>query len=187
MNFIPRRQSPDGVQLKVFPIYIALVSENEGFKNTSVNRPFSNRRKTLLSGWVGGWVVIFWVLWFFSKSGIITSKMCWFQIWPQKLSTAIRSKVMSNLSLKMWNFKAHFRGGNRLKKMMVTKDLSSRRKLRKVFKKKFIEKKGFYDQKYEKNWKSKNGVKTALTPLFKELWAIYVFFTNLKIWRFQKH
>ena len=49
--FIPRRevrtQSPDGVQLKVFPIYIALVSENEGFKNTSVNRPFSNRRKTL--------------------------------------------------------------------------------------------------------------------------------------------
>ena len=91
------------------------------------------------------------------------------------MSTAIRSKVMSNLSLKMWNFKAHFRGGNRLKKMMVTKDLSSRRKLRKVFKKKFIEKKGFYDQKYEKNWKSKNGVKTALTPLFKELWAIYVF------------
>ena len=71
--------------------------------------------------------------------------------------------------------------------MMVTKDLSSRRKLRKVFKKKIIEKKGFYDQKYEKNWKSKNGVKTALTPLFKELWAIYVFFTNLKIWRFQKH
>ena len=58
--------------------------------------------------------------------------------------------------------------------MMVTKDLYSRRKLRKVFKK-FIEKKGFYDQKYEKNWKSKNGVKTALTPLFKELWAIYVF------------
>ena len=49
-----RTQSPDGVQLKVFPIYIALVNENEGFKNTSVNRPFSNRRKTLLSGWVGG-------------------------------------------------------------------------------------------------------------------------------------
>ena len=145
-----RTQSPDGVQLKVFPIYIALVNENEGFKNTSVNRPFSNRRKTLLSGWVGGWVVIFWVLWFFSKSGIITSKMCWFQIWPQKLSTAIRSKVMSNLSLKMWNFKAHFRGGNRLKKMMVTKDLSSRRKLRKVFKKKIYRKKGIL---WSKIWK----------------------------------
>ena len=96
-----------------------------------------------VGGWMGGWVVIFWVLWFFSKSGIITSKMCWFQIWSQKLSTTIRSKVMSNLSLKMWNLKAHFRGGNRLKKMMVTKDLSSRRKLRKVFKKKNIEKKGF--------------------------------------------
>ena len=51
-----RTHSPDGVQLKVFPIYIALVNENGGFKNTSVNRPFSNRRKTLLSGWVGGWV-----------------------------------------------------------------------------------------------------------------------------------
>ena len=75
----------------------------------------------------------------------------------------------------MWNFKAHFRGGNLLKKIMVTKDLSSRRKLRKVFKKKFIEKKGFYDQKYQKNWKSKNGVKTALTPLFKELWAFFGF------------
>ena len=54
----PRRElrthSPDGVHLKVFPIYIAMVNENGGFKNTSVNRPFSNRRKTLLSGWVGG-------------------------------------------------------------------------------------------------------------------------------------
>ena len=49
-----RTHCPDGVQLKVFPIYIALVNENGGFKNTSVNRPFSNHRKTLLSGWVGG-------------------------------------------------------------------------------------------------------------------------------------
>ena len=39
----------------------------------------------------------------------------------------------------------------------------------------------------KKNWKSKNGVKTALTPLFKELWAIYVFFTNLKFDDYQKH
>ena len=45
----------------------------------------------------------------------------------------------------------------------------------------------FHHQKYEKNWKSKNGVKTALTPLFKELWAIYVFFTNLKFDDCQKH
>ena len=46
--------STDGVHLKVFPIYIPKVNENGGFKNTRVNRPFSNRRKTLLSGWVGG-------------------------------------------------------------------------------------------------------------------------------------
>ena len=49
--FIPSRDlrtySPDGVHLKVFPIYIALVNENWGFKNTTVDRPFSNRRKTL--------------------------------------------------------------------------------------------------------------------------------------------
>ena len=49
-----RTHCPDAVQLKVFPIYIALVIENGGFKNTSVNRPFSNHRKTLLSDWVGG-------------------------------------------------------------------------------------------------------------------------------------
>ena len=42
-------------------------------------------------------------------------------------------------------------------------------------------------QKVQKYWKSKNGVKTALTPLFKELWAIYVFFTNLKFDDYQKH
>ena len=54
----PRREvrthSPDGVHWKVFPICIAMVNENGGFKNTSVNRPFSNRRQTLLPGWVGG-------------------------------------------------------------------------------------------------------------------------------------
>ena len=33
---------------------------------------------------------------------------------------------------------------------------------------------GFSGKKVQKNWKSKNGVKTALTPLFKELWAILV-------------
>ena len=51
----------------------------------------------------------------------------------------------------------------------------------------FFKKMRFHVQKYEKNWKSKNGVKTALTPLFKELWAIYVFFTNFKFDDFQKH
>ena len=35
-------------------------------------------------------------------------------------------------------------------------------------------------QKYEKNWKSKNDFKSRLRALNKELWAIYVFFINLK-------
>ena len=32
----------------------------------------------------------------------------------------------------------------------------------------------------KKNWKSKNDLKSGLRALNKELWAIYVFFTNLK-------
>ena len=39
----------------------------------------------------------------------------------------------------------------------------------------FSPKNTFSRQKVQKNWKSKNGVKTALTPLFKELWAIFDF------------
>ena len=39
----------------------------------------------------------------------------------------------------------------------------------------FSPKNRFSSQKVQKNWKSKNGVKTALTPLFKELWAIFGF------------
>ena len=39
----------------------------------------------------------------------------------------------------------------------------------------FSPKNRFSRQKVQKNWKSKNGVKTALTPLFKELWAIFGF------------
>ena len=37
----------------------------------------------------------------------------------------------------------------------------------------FSQKNRFSSQKVQKNWKSKNGVKTALTQLFKELWAIF--------------
>ena len=51
----------------------------------------------------------------------------------------------------------------------------------------FSPKNGFSSQKVQKYWKSKNGVETALTPLFKELWAIHVFFTNLKFDDWQKH
>ena len=39
----------------------------------------------------------------------------------------------------------------------------------------FFPENGFSVQKVQKNWKSKNGVKTALTPLFKELWAFFGF------------
>ena len=39
----------------------------------------------------------------------------------------------------------------------------------------FPQKNRFSSQKVQKNWKFKNGVKTALTPLFKELWAIFDF------------
>ena len=53
----PRREmwthSPDGVHLTVSPIYMPLMNENSGFKNTNVNRPFSKYRKPLFSGWVG--------------------------------------------------------------------------------------------------------------------------------------
>ena len=125
------------------------------------------------------------VLQFSSFSSMLTSKMRWFEIWPQKLSTTITSKVMSNLSLKIWNFKANFRSGNQLKITVVKKDLSSKCKLRRVLI--FFSKNAILCSKIWKIWKSKNSVKTALTLLFKELWAIYVFFTNFKFDDFQKH
>ena len=94
---------------------------------------------------------------------------------------------MSKLSFKIWNFKVDFRGGNQPKKIMVKKDLSSRHKLSKGFKKKFIQKSDFMLKKYEKNWKSKNDLKSRLRALTMELWAIYVFFTNMKFDDFQKY
>ena len=42
-------------------------------------------------------------------------------------------------------------------------------------------------QKYEKNWKSKYDIKSRLRALNKELWAIYVFFTDLKFNACQIH
>ena len=42
-------------------------------------------------------------------------------------------------------------------------------------------------QKYEKNWKSKNDLISSLRAPDKELWAIYVLFTNLQFDNFQKH
>ena len=53
-----------------------------------------------MDGWVGGWVVIFYPLRFSLFSGMLTSTMCLLQIWRQNLSTAFRSKVMIDLSLR---------------------------------------------------------------------------------------
>ena len=36
-----RERNPDGVHLMAYPFYMILVNENRGFKNISVNRPFS--------------------------------------------------------------------------------------------------------------------------------------------------
>ena len=74
---------------------------------------------------MGGWLVIKKVLRFSSFSGISTSKICWFQIWSQKLSTVIRLKVMGKLLLKFLILKADFRGGKWPKIMIVTNNPSA--------------------------------------------------------------
>ena len=79
-----RTHSPDGVHLTVFPIYMPLVNENWGFKNTNVNRPFSKCRKALLSGWVGGWVGSVFFL-------------------PEK-KKILPEKIFNFLPEKIWNF-----------------------------------------------------------------------------------
>ena len=91
-----RKQTPRG-PLDGLSILYVFDEQKLRFQFWAGNPPFWNPRKPLLSGWVGGWVVIFWVLWFSSFSSIITSKMRWFQIWCQKLSTDFLSKVMSTL------------------------------------------------------------------------------------------
>ena len=50
----------------------------------------------------------------------------------------------------MKNFKVDFRGGNQVKKMMVSKDLSSRLKLRKFLKKKLSKKRDFRTKNMKK-------------------------------------
>ena len=96
-------------------------------------------RQPELCGWVGGlvggWVVIKWPLQFSSFSSMLTNKMCWFQIWCQKLSTAFLSKVMSTLNFKIWKFKVDYPFGKRLKKIIDGKGVSAPRKLCEVSKK----------------------------------------------------
>ena len=74
-----------------------------------------------VGGWMGGWVVIFYPLRFSLFSGMFTSIMWLFQIWCQNLSTAFRSKVMIDLSLKFGKNKADIIGENWSEKI-VTKN-----------------------------------------------------------------
>ena len=53
-----------------------------------------------MSGWMGGWLGV-------DKKGSLDfltfkykTKMCYFQIYPDELATAIKSKVISKLNLK---------------------------------------------------------------------------------------
>ena len=103
---------------------------------------------------------------------MLTSKMCWFQIWCQKLSTAFLSKVMSTLNFQIRKFKVDYPYGKRLKKLIDRKGVSAPRKASEVFKKNPIEKKWFQVEKYQKYSKSKNDVKRPLGPFYNELWAI---------------
>ena len=105
------------------------------------------------------------------KNAILCSKISKklkVQKWPQKMSTAIRSKVMSKSILKVIFLKAELRVAKRRKLMTVTKDLSSGCKLRKVFKTIVVERMWFYVQKYKKL----KVLKSPLRALTKELWAI---------------
>ena len=99
----------------------------------------TNELGRMLSGKVGGWLVIKRVHRFSSKSGIVTSRMCWFRIWYQKLSTALRSKVTCKLNLKF--FKVNFRDGNQLKKWWSQKTSPRGANWRKFSKRYFIENK----------------------------------------------
>ena len=115
-------------------------------------------KKSLLHGWVGGWVgglvdgwmEIFYPLRFSSNSSMLTSKMCWFKIWPLKLSAAFLSKLMSILIFKIENFKTTYSYGKWLKKFNDGQGVSAPRKVSEVFQKIPIEKINFRS-KYMKN------------------------------------
>ena len=84
---------------------------------------------------VSVWVVIKRVLQCFLNLSIVTSKICGFQVWAQKFSSIIRSKVAGKLKLKSRQNKSDLRQGKHLKIMMLQKDLSLRSNLRKFYQK----------------------------------------------------
>ena len=82
-------------------------------------------KKPLLCGW-DGWTDgrgIKSVLRFSSNSSMLTSKMCWFQIWCLKLSAAFLSEVMSISIFKIPKFKGRQIWGKRRKNMVLVKIL----------------------------------------------------------------
>ena len=160
---------PMGITWLSFHLYS--IGERElGFKNTVVNQPSSKFPKPL-SGWMGGEVDIK-VIRFSSCSGIVKSKMSLFQIWHTKLSKTFTSKVI-NLSKNFLKCKADLRNGKQLNIMMVTKDFSPARKLRKVFQ--TMSKKSISGSNRWKNRKCNYDLKRPLWALQKELWALNFF------------
>ena len=80
---------------------------------------------------------------------------------------------MSKLRIfKFRKFKSDFPRGKRVKIFLMEKPSPPLRNVV-IFSKKMIKKQWFQQnpQKVQKYWKSKNGIKTALRPLFRELWA----------------
>ena len=74
-----------------------------------------------------------------------------------------------------------FRGGNQLQKMMVTKNLSSRRKLRKVFKNIFIEKMGDFRLKNMKKTESPKMTTKVVYELLIRSYERFMYFSGLEI------
>ena len=75
-----------------------------------------------MDGWMDGWMDgrdIKSVLRFSSNSSMLTSKMCWFQIWCLKLSAAFLWEVMSISIFKIRKIKSDFRLGKWLKKFQI--------------------------------------------------------------------
>ena len=76
-----RTHCPDGVQLKVFPIYIALVNGNGGFQKHQRKSTFFEPPKNFIvrmGGWVGGDILgplIFLKIAYYNKQDVLIPNM----------------------------------------------------------------------------------------------------------------
>ena len=87
--------NPVGSTWQSFQFIICMWNETGALKITNKTGPFLKPQKPELSGWVGRWMdgsvgVIKRVLRFGWISCIVTRKVYWFQIWPQKMCTAVK-------------------------------------------------------------------------------------------------